>query len=234
MNFANLGNGTYLMMSTQVFVVEQRNDERSRLGSRESCVERRAPDARCATTRAPRAAVEAALILPIALTMFALLIYGAEAFAIQRKVTLTARTVTDLVTQATPTRCNSGASVVDHATIDNLLCAASAVIHALRLRQYDDGGLGGEGQFRPGTPPWCKWSEPYNGATARAAQPTITLPTGLGTGQAGNYLVLGEVYYNYTPLNLFTPAAAMTLHDAIYLTPRQSTSITCTDCASHS
>ena len=66
------------------------------------------------------AAVEAALILPIALTMFALLIYGAEAFAIQRKVTLTARTVTDLVTQAAPTQMSSGASVVVHATIDNL------------------------------------------------------------------------------------------------------------------
>ena len=65
------------------------------------------------------AAVEAALILPIALTMFALLIYGAEAFAIQRKVTLTARTVTDLVTQATPTQFNSGASVVSHSQIGN-------------------------------------------------------------------------------------------------------------------
>jgi hypothetical protein len=79
-----------------------------------------------------------------------------------------------------------------------------------------------------------QWSEPYNGATARPLSQKITLPTGLGVGQAGNYLVLGEVYYNFTPLSLFTPAAAMTLHDAIYLTPRQSTSITCTDCATHS
>jgi hypothetical protein len=79
-----------------------------------------------------------------------------------------------------------------------------------------------------------QWSEPYNGATARPHGQTITLPTGLGTGQAGNYFVLGEVTYNYTPLTIFTPAAALTLHDAIYLTPRQSTSITCTDCASHS
>ena len=70
-----------------------------------------------------------------------------------------------------------------------------------------------------------QWSEPYNGATARAAESTVTLPTGLGTGQAGNYFVLGEVYYHYTPLNFFTPAAAMNLHDAIYLTPRASASI---------
>jgi Flp pilus assembly protein TadG len=57
------------------------------------------------------AAVEAALILPVALTMFALLLYGAEAFAIQRKVTLTARTITDLITQTTPTMVNNQPSV---------------------------------------------------------------------------------------------------------------------------
>ena len=53
----------------------------------------------------------------------------------------------------------------------------------------------------------------------------MTLPTGLGTGQAGNYFIIGEVYYNYTPLNLYTPTTAMTLHDTIYLTPRASASL---------
>jgi hypothetical protein len=86
-----------------------------------------------------------------------------------------------------------------------------------------------------------QWSEPCpssacpnNGLTARPLGQTITLPTGLGTGQAGSYFVLGEVAYNYTPLQIFTPATALTLHDAIYLTPRQSTSISCTDCTTHS
>jgi hypothetical protein len=36
--------------------------------------------------------------------------------------------------------------------------------------------------------------------------------------------VLGEVYYAFTPLNLFTQLSAITLHDAIYLTPRTSAS----------
>jgi hypothetical protein len=179
------------------------------------------------------AAVEAALILPVALTMFALLIYGAEAFAIQRKVTLTARTVTDLVTQAAPTSMSSGASLVAHATIDNDLCAASAVItpyDSSNMTMVISEVLINSDQATA----IVKWSQPYNGGTARAAGATITLPTGLGTGQAGVYLVLGEVAYNYTPLQIFTPASALTLHDAIYLTPRQSTSISCTDCTSHS
>jgi len=187
------------------------------------------------------AAVEAALILPVALTMFALLLYGAEAFAIQRKVTLTARTVTDLVTQAAPTQMSSGASVVVAASVDPLLTVSSAV-----LAPYSNSNLAmvvsevlvNSDQMTA----VVQWSEPCPnttclssiGATARPNGQTITLPTGLGTGQAGTYLILGEVTYNYTPLNFYTPTTALTLHDAIYLTPRQSTSISCTDCASHS
>jgi Flp pilus assembly protein TadG len=187
------------------------------------------------------AAVEAALILPVALTMFALLLYGAEAFAIQRKVTLTARTVTDLVTQAAPTQMSSGASVVVAASVDPLLTVSSAV-----LAPYSNSNLAmvvSEVLVNPDqTTAVVQWSEPCPnttclssiGATARPNGQTITLPTGLGTGQAGTYLILGEVTYNYTPLNFYTPTTALTLHDAIYLTPRQSTSISCTDCASHS
>jgi Flp pilus assembly protein TadG len=169
------------------------------------------------------AAVEAALILPIALTMFALLLYGAEAFAIQRKVTLTARTVTDLITQTTPTMV-SGQPSVPQSSIDSDLAYASSVLApyaAANLTMLASEVLINSNQ----TTATVQWSEPYNGATPRAAGSTVTLPTGLGTGQAGNYFVMGEVYYNYTPLNLYTPTTAMTLHDTIYLAPRASPSL---------
>ena len=78
-----------------------------------------------------------------------------------------------------------------------------------------------------------QWSEPYNGATARPANQVITLPGPIGTGQGGNYFVFGEVYYAYTPLQIFMSLSSRTLSGSIYLTPRQSTSITCGDCASH-
>ena len=178
------------------------------------------------------AIVETALILPIALTMFALLIYGAQAFDIQRKVTLTTRTVTDLITQATPTQITSGASIVSKATIDQYLQVSSAVLtpfSASNLTMVVSEVVVNSDQVHA----TVKWSEPYNGGTARVLSSQITLPTGLGTGQAGTYFVLGEVSYNYVPLNIFTSVSAMTLHDSIYLTPRQSTSITCTDCATH-
>lgn len=179
------------------------------------------------------AAVEAALILPIAMTMFALLLYGAEAFNIQRKVTLTARTVTDLITQANPTNFSAGASVVSHTSIDTQLGVASSVLTpytAANLSMVASEVLVNADQVTA----IVQWSEGYNGGTARTHGTSVTLPTGMGTGQAGSYFVLGEVFYVYTPLNFYTPVSQMTLHDAIYLTPRQSTSISCTDCTSHS
>jgi Flp pilus assembly protein TadG len=174
-------------------------------------------------------AVEAALILPSALLMFALLIYGAEGFAINRKVSMTARTVTDLVTQATPTLYSHGSSVMTEAAIDNLLQTASSVLtpySASNMTMVVSQVLVGAS----GTTATVTWSEPYNGGTARAAGQVLTLPGTIGTGQAGNYFVLGEVYYNYTPLNFYMSLSPITLYGSIYLTPRQSTSITCSNC----
>jgi Flp pilus assembly protein TadG len=182
------------------------------------------------------ALVETALILPSALLLFALLIYGAEGFAIQRKVSLTARTVTDLITQATPTLYSNKASVMSAGpasttgTIDNLLQVASAVLApyaAANMSMVVSQVLVNSG----GTTATVTWSEPYNGATARPASQVVTLAGTIGTGQAGNYFVLGEVYYNYTPLNFYMSLSPITLYGSIYLTPRQETSIICKACA---
>ncbi len=178
-------------------------------------------------------AVEAALLLPSALLMMALLIYGAEGFAINRKVTETARTVTDLVTQATPTQFEpngSGSSEMTEAAIDNLLQVASSV-----LAPYSASNMTmvvSQVQVAAnGTTATVTWSEPYNGGTARPSGQVLTLPGTIGTGQGGNYFVFGEVYYNYTPLNFYMSLSPITLHGSIFLTPRQSTSITCSNCA---
>ncbi|MBV8663423.1 MAG: pilus assembly protein [Hyphomicrobiales bacterium] len=176
------------------------------------------------------AAVETALLAPIALSVMALLVYGAEGFAIDRKVTLTARTVTDLITQATPTQLSSGSSVVAAASIDNDLQVASAVLApytAANMTMVVSEVL----VAANGTTATVQWSEPYNGASARPANQVVTLPGSIGTGQGGSYFILGEVYYNYAPLQLFVPLSAIMLSGAIYLTPRQSNSITCHNCA---
>ncbi len=176
------------------------------------------------------AVVETALILPAALLTLALVLYGAQGFAVQRKVSQTARTVTDLITQATPTLYSSGSSVMTKAAVDNFLQVASAVLapySAANMKMVVSEVLVGSS----GTTATVQWSEPYNGGTARPANQVITLPGTIGTGQAGNYFVFGEVYYNYIPLNFYMSLSPISLYGSIYLTPRQSTSITCTNCA---
>ena len=126
------------------------------------------------------ALVEAALLLPAALLTLALMIYGAEGFAIQRKVTLTARTVTDLITQATPNQYSSGFSIVTHGTIDNALQVASSV-----MTPYSSASLMmvvSEVVVNTGAATaTVKWSESYNGATARPVNSVVTLPGTSGT-----------------------------------------------------
>lgn len=183
------------------------------------------------------AVVETALILPIAILVMALLVYGAEGFAIQRKVALTARTVTDLITQTTPTsltqlsspQCAGMASVMSHTAIDTDLAAASAVLTPYAAANMTMVVSQVEVNSN-GTTATVQWSEGYNGGTARAANQVVTLPGTIGTGQSGNCFVLGEVSYSYAPLQIFIPLSTITLSGSIFLTPRQSASIKCSDC----
>jgi Flp pilus assembly protein TadG len=169
------------------------------------------------------AAVETALILPVALTMLALVIFGAEAFDAQRKVTLTARTATDLITQEMPQYPSGKPSIAQSNVVNDLSFAAFVI------RPFDPSNLSmvaSEVQINSDeTHATVIWSQAYNGATARTVSSSFTLPIGLGTGQKNNYFVLGEVYYAFTPFSLFTQLAALTLHDSIYLTPRASPSL---------
>jgi len=178
--------------------------------------------------RRATAAVEAALILPVALTMLALMIYGAEAFNVQRKVTLTARTVTDLVSQTAPMYVSSQPSI-QQSTVVTDLSYASCVMAPYSPCLNPNSNLKmvvSEVQVNSDqTDAKVIWSQPYNSATPRTAGTTVTLPTGMGTGQAGAYYILGEVTYVYTPLNFYTPTSAMTLHDSIYLAPRGAASL---------
>ena len=113
------------------------------------------------------AAVEGALLAPVALLIFALLIYAAEGFAIDRKVSMTARTVTDLITQATPTQYSNGSSVMTEAAVDNLLQVASSVLtpySASNMTMVVSQVLVGS----TGTTATVTWSEPYNGGDGEA------------------------------------------------------------------
>jgi Flp pilus assembly protein TadG len=156
-------------------------------------------------------AIEFALLLPVMLSLY---IGGKEisnAIAIDRKVTITARTVTDLVSRATS---------VSTADMSDILAGSAAVV-APYLPNYvaftvsqvyiDNNGNS-----------TISWSCSYQG-TARAVGSSVTVPSQLVTNNS--YLIWGEAQYSYTPAIGYVLSGTIVLKDQIYMAPRMSSSV---------
>ena len=162
------------------------------------------------------AAGEFAMILPIALFLFTGTITYGNAIYIDRKVTLTARTVTDLVTQY---------SSVASTDVQTILGASSEII-----APYSAANIVvtvSEVQTNSAGAATVTWSQSLNG-TKRPVGQTITLPSTID-GASVTY-IFGEVSYTYTPAIGYLVTGPMTLHDNTYMAPRISPSIPCTGC----
>jgi len=157
------------------------------------------------------AAVEFALVLPVGLV----LLYGeyavGEAVAISRKVTITARTVTDLVTQN---------SSLTSASLTTILNASAQVVAPFSVTPMtiviteittDSSGKA-----------TVTWSKALNGTPLNAGDP-ITVPANLMP--ASTSLIWGQVSYNYTPLIGANLTGTIRIADQIYLSPRLTASI---------
>jgi len=168
------------------------------------------------------AAVEAAFIFPVMVVVLALIVVFGQAFDIKRKVTQTTEQVTNLVALWPLASGN-----MQQSDIDGYLDMA-----ALTMLPYSANGNTGNlsvvvTEFQANaaaTTGTALWSEAQYGGVARAANTTITLPTGLVA--PNGYVILGEVSWAYTPLNIGPfPLTTMSLHDSIFLSPRQHTCI---------
>ncbi|MBN8967992.1 MAG: pilus assembly protein [Rhizobiales bacterium] len=162
------------------------------------------------------AAIEFALIVPVMLMIFFGAIQVSTGFAVERKVTMVTRTVSDLISQA---------SQISDIDIANAFVMAGAVmtpypatpIQAIVSQIYIDANKVAK----------VKWSRASN-ATARGCNDVITLPTGLQV--PNTYLIMSEVTYNFRPvvghdsaLNYISPV--FPLHDRTFTRPRQSLSV---------
>jgi Flp pilus assembly protein TadG len=157
-------------------------------------------------------AVEFALLLPL---MVALYLGGTEisqAISISRKVTLTARTVADLVSRVTSTSTSD---------LQNSLNAAVAVMApyqpALMTVTISQIYIDSQGRAT------IDWSCSYQG-TARQAQSPVTLPNSVVN--PSSYLVWGESQYNFTPQIGYVITGTLQLKDQIYMVPRMSSAVT--------
>jgi Flp pilus assembly protein TadG len=157
-------------------------------------------------------AVEFAMLLPLMLTLYLGAVEVSQGIGADRKVTLTARTICDLVSQV---------SSVSNSDMTNALNASSAVMAPFPVGnlkvtvtsvKIDSSGIA-----------TVDWSDTLNG-TARAKGSVVTLPTALNI--ANTSLIWSEVQYSYKPVMGYVISGTLTLKDQIYMRPRLSDSVT--------
>src|SRR3954454_872914 len=161
--------------------------------------------------RSGLAAVEFAMIIPLMLLLF----FGTDEFssgvAVNRKVTLMARTLSDLTSQ--------NISVTD-IQLTNFFAAATGI-----MTPYPSAPTSStisELYVDPDTKvARVQWSQ---GSAPRGAGTTVTIPGALQVGDT--YLIYSEVSYLYVPTVGYVMAkAGITLSDFSYTRPRQSTCV---------
>jgi Flp pilus assembly protein TadG len=158
------------------------------------------------------AAVEFALILPFMLTTYLGGVEIGDGVAIDRKVAITTRAVADLASRYT---------TIKNADMSSILGASSVIIQpygatplAVTVSQVTVDAKGNA---------TIAWSDTLNG-TARTVGAPVTLPGTLATPNAS--YVWGEVNYIYTPTLGYVMTGSWHLSNQIFMSPRESASIT--------
>ncbi len=181
------------------------------------------------------AAVEFAIILPVALLLMALVVYGGQIYRVQRKVSLAAATAANLVAQGgdTSQASISSAEMTQILAYPNLFLYPNdatylqVVVTELKVSEASPGVYAGTvvGSWANG-----------NG-TPRACAATLPLDPNIAaafTGAAGanptnSFVVLGEVQYSaqhpFQPYDLFGSVSAKTLADSALMIPRTAAEI---------
>jgi Flp pilus assembly protein TadG len=171
------------------------------------------PLRRFAGDRRGVSAVEFAILLPVMLALY----FGAaevgKAVAIDRKVTITARTVADLVART---------QTINATDMTNIFNATSAVIAPYNKSYLKVTVSVINIDANKNATISC--SQTLNGTKETVA----TVPDALKI--ANTSLVWGEVKYTYTPEIGYMITGPMTLKDQIYMSPRLSSTVTISPC----
>jgi Flp pilus assembly protein TadG len=158
------------------------------------------------------AAVEFAFILPLMLTMFFGTVEFSSALSANRKVTLVARTLSDLVSQS---------SSVTDTDLTNFGTTGRAIMNPFPLNTNYKTRVS-EIYIDPNTMTGkVIWSKGTGGYPDRAANSSVTVPTALNIG--GTYLIYSEVGYQYVPaVGYVMSMTGVALSDTTYTRPRIS------------
>ena len=153
------------------------------------------------------AATEFAMIVPIMLVLFFGVVEISSGVAVDRKVTLMARTLSDLTSQSLS---------VSDTDLSNFFAASTGIMtpytgtpsSTITELYVDPSTLAARVQ-------WSKGSVPHTVGT------NVVIPSTLQV--AGTYLILSEVSYTYIPTIGYVMAkSGITMSDVAYTRPRQS------------
>jgi Flp pilus assembly protein TadG len=182
------------------------------------------------------AAIELALILPIALMLMSLVVFGGQAYSAQRKVTLAATTVANIFAQAN----NVNTSTITVAELNQILVlypydgsTASVVVSQVLVTTSNGTATG-----------TVCGSWPNANGTARMVGSQLSIDPSIASAFSGsgannnpacgsipantvptNYVVLGEVSYPFQATGIYFSVGAFTLHDSIIMIPRVASPI---------
>jgi Flp pilus assembly protein TadG len=188
------------------------------------------------------AAIELALILPFAAMLMSLVVYGGQAYWVQRKVTLAATTVANIFAQAN----NTNTSTITAAELSQILAYPNLILYPYSSAGVEvevsqllvtvnngtaTGTVCGSWANANGTPRTTGQQLSVDPSIAAAFSgssnnnnpacggiPANTVPT--------NYVILGEVQYPFQPTGIYFAVSTMTLHDSIIMIPRVASPIT--------
>jgi Flp pilus assembly protein TadG len=136
-----------------------------------------------------------------------------QAVAVDRKTTLIAHTVADLIAQDTN---------VTNADMSNVLNASAAIVAPYSTTpltvKVSCVSIDGSGKAT------VLWSDSLPAGSARTPGDPVTLPTALAV--ANSSLIFGEVSYAYRPLFGWVLTGTFNLYDKIYMRPRLTNTVT--------
>nr|WP_277924505.1 TadE/TadG family type IV pilus assembly protein [Sphingomonas sp. CROZ-RG-20F-R02-07] len=164
------------------------------------------------------ALIEFAIVLPILLTLYLGGFQLGDGIACSRKITIATRAIADLIAQN-----QSGSTTASE--VDSNLSAATQVLapYAASNAVIRITEVGTDYNLKT----TVQWSRAANGAAYKPGA-VATIP--LAMRIPGTYFLFAETSYAYTPSVNFGFVNAMNLSDSLYMLPRNSNSITCTDC----
>ncbi|MGI8525902.1 MAG: TadE/TadG family type IV pilus assembly protein [Pseudolabrys sp.] len=167
--------------------------------------------ARLAHDRRGVSAVEFALLAPLMIGLYLSGVEISQGIGIDRKVTITAGAMANLVAQ------NTSVSDTDIATFFNAASTIMAPYSTTPLKvTVSCLSIDSTGKVT------VSWSD-TKGGTARAVGSVVSIPSALAVPSTS--IIFAEVSYGYTPTIGHTISGTLTLSDQMYMTPRQSSTV---------